>query len=238
MVYGMRSLAVLAAVCACGATTTPHRPTTGAIAGLARDHASGERIAKAELRLRADGELASSRLVISDASGQYEFPRLRPGRYSLTALFAGQPIDVEHIDVHAGDTTIVDVTFTLGLPDPVRIEFNDARAGAIDRYRPQQLAATASIIEGTVSDLGTRGAVIGAVVTATGPGDGPVASTLQTVSDDRGRYRFDAVTPGTYIVSAYYSIDGRGQLEVRRSDIHVAGAEAVIVPLWVEIAKQ
>ncbi len=61
---------------------------------------------------------------------------------------------------------------------------------------------------------------------------------LQTISDDEGRYRFDAVTPGVYAVSAYYAIGGRAQIEVRRSDIHVDGAEAVVVPLWVELAGQ
>jgi hypothetical protein len=38
-------------------------------------------------------------------------------------------------------------------------------------------------------------------------------------------------------VSAYYSISGRGQIEVRRSGIQVAAAEAVVVPLWIELAK-
>ena len=48
----------------------------------------------------------------------------------------------------------------------------------------------------------------------------------------------DLVEPGTYVVSAYYNIGGRGQIEVRRSDIEVARAEGVIVPIWVELSKQ
>jgi hypothetical protein len=38
-------------------------------------------------------------------------------------------------------------------------------------------------------------------------------------------------------VSAYYSIGGRAQIEVRRSAITVEGAEAVVVPLWIELGR-
>ena len=61
--------------------------------------------------------------------------------------------------------------------------------------------------------------------------------TLQAVSDDEGRYRFDPVSPGTYIVSAYYAVDNHGQIEVRRSDIEVPAQGGVIVPLWIETGR-
>ena len=89
-----------------------------------------------------------------------------------------------------------------------------------------------SIIEGTVNDTSTRGRVPGAVVTAV-HGE----QTEQTISDDHGRFRFDGVAPGTYSVSAYYSVGGRGQIEDRRSEIAVAGSEAVLVPLWIELGR-
>jgi len=80
----------------------------------------------------------------------------------------------------------------------------------------------------------TRERMIGAVVTAVGPrGD-----VLQTVTDKQGRYRFDAVDPGVYVISAYYNIGGRGQIEVRRSGIAVEPEQGVIVPIWVELSKQ
>jgi len=136
--------------------------------------------------------------------------------------------------VRAGDTAVVDVVFTLGHPEPVRYSFGDPRAGMIDHYHPHGLAPTASIIEGTVNDAGNHDRVVGAVVTVVGGGGG----VLQTVSDEQGRYRFERITPGVYVVSTYYSISGHGQMEIRRSDIHVAGAEAVFVPLWIESAGQ
>jgi hypothetical protein len=66
-------------------------------------------------------------------------------------------------------------------------------------------------------------------------GDDP-NKTQQTVSDDYGRFRFETL-PGTYSVSAYYSVGGRGQIEVRRSNIAVEGAEAVHVPLFIEMNR-
>jgi hypothetical protein len=229
----VRGLFVLLA--ACGAAT-PHAggARDGSIAGLARDHDSGDPIAKANIHVRADGQLAPL-TTLSSAEGIFGVDHLAPGRYSLSADFAGQQVVIEHIDVRVGAPTVVDVVFTLGQPDPVHVDFNDAKQGAIDRFRPKHHPL--ALIEGTVNDAGTRTRVAGAVVTAIGPGTGPSAPTLQAVSDDMGRYRFDPVPPGTYIVSAYYSIGGRGQFEMRRSEIEVGAAEGVIVPLWVETAK-
>ena len=89
-------------------------------------------------------------------------------------------------------------------------------------------------IEGAVTDTGNHERVPGAVVTALRAGE---AAAHQTVTDDQGRYRFDRIEPGSYTVSAYYSISGRGQFEVRRAGIAVAGGEAVVVPLIIEVAK-
>jgi hypothetical protein len=229
----VRNLA-LVVVTACGASQHVQRATGGTIAGLAHDHDSGSRIASARITIRRTGELAPH-AVLTGKDGSYALAHLPPGRYSLEASFAGQPVDVENIDVRAGEIAVVDVVFTLGRPDRVHVDFGDPKAGAIDHYRPPNLAATRAIIEGTVNDAGSHERVAGAVVTAMGAGG--VTGVLQTVSDDQGRYHFDA-TPGTYAVSAYYSIGGRGQIEVRRSDIQVDGAEAVVVPLWVELAPQ
>jgi len=228
-------LIVLAlALVACGGTQHARRPNEGAIAGVARDHDSGEVVAKAEIHVRLEGVMRD-RGATSDGKGGYQIDHLPPGRYSLSASFAGQPINIDHIDVESGKTAVVDLTFTLGKPDPIMVDFGNAKEGAIDRYHPAHHAADTGLIEGTITDSGTRERVPGAVVTAS---LGGTPEALQAVSDDQGRYRFDRVPPGTYVVSAYYSIGGRGQIEIRRSDIVVAGGEGVIVPIWVEIAKQ
>jgi hypothetical protein len=205
----------------------------GTIAGLARDHDSGDPIAHAEIRIRSLG--GEPRVTSSSDRGLYGIDQLIPGRYDLIAQFAGQPVEVRNIDVRSGETTTVDLVFTLDQPDPIRIDYADPKTAAIDRYKPRGLATSVAVIEGTVNDSATRLRVPGAVVTAIG--GGAPSRTEQTVSDEHGRYRFDAIVPGTYSVSAYYSIGGRGQIEVRRSGIAVAGAEAVVVPLWIEMAR-
>ncbi len=217
----MRILLVLLAACA--ARQAP-RPTDGSIAGLVRDKTSGEPVGAAELRL------SSGAATVSARDGHYSIEHIKPGRYSLVATYAGQPVTVNNIDVGAGAATFVDVTFTLGNPEPIVLEYTDRPLGEITRYHTKDQSA---LIEGTVTEMSTRDRVVGAVVTAVRGDD-----TLQTITDDQGRFRFDRVEPGTYSVSAYYSIGGRGQIEVRRSDIAVERAEGVIVPLSVELTKQ
>jgi hypothetical protein len=232
-------LLVLIAACSAGRqgpTTESQRVrlTTGTIAGLARDHESGDPVARAEIIVRGQGDFTGTRTTTNE-HGLYDVGALRPGKYQLSALFAGQPVEVVNIVVRAKETTYVDVMFTLGRPDPLRVDYGDPRQSAIERYKPTRISANVSVIEGTVNDVVTRERVPGAVVTAV-TWDTGVERTEQTVSDDHGRFRFE-LYPGTYQVSAYYSISGRGQVEVRRSDIQVAGAEAVIVPLWVETVR-
>lgn len=219
----MRILLVLLA--ACGAAQRA-RPTEGSIAGLVRDRGSGEPVGMAQLAL------SSGATATSAPDGLYAIDHVKPGRYTLVGRFAGQPVTIENIDVRAGAATFVDVTFTLGDPEPIVVDFGDPEQGQITRYKPRR---DVTLIEGTVSEFGTRERVVGAVVTAVG---GPRESVLQTVTDGHGRYRFDGVEPGTYAVSAYYAITGRGQIEVRRGDIRVDRDEGVIVPIWVELSKQ
>jgi uncharacterized protein (DUF2141 family) len=237
------ALVALAAV-ACGSANQPiprYRPSTGGIAGLARDQDSGDPIAKADIVVRSAAATPSAtttkpveRATTSSDRGLYDLDRLAPGRYAIAATFAGQTVDVENIDVRAGEVTMVDLVFSLSNPRNVKIDFNNpTNSTRIDRYRPSNLTDQTSRIEGTVNDLVTRRRVPGAVVFAV---DGAERSQ-QTVSDDSGRYIFDPILPGTYNVSAYYSMGGRGQIEVRRSGIEVAGAEAVFVPLWIEVQR-
>jgi hypothetical protein len=222
---------VLLLAVACGGSQRSPRPTTGTIAGITRDQDSGDPVAKAEIRITMAG--GAQLVAISTDRGTYDLDRLQPGRYDLVAEFAGQPVSVKNIEVKAGQVAMVDIVFTLGRPDPIVTDYSDIKS-KIDRYHPKNLTSTASIIEGTVNDSETHMRVPGAVVTAVA---GDVGQTQQTISDDFGRFRFDAVAPGTYSVSAYYSVSGRGQIEVRRSGIAVAGAEAVVVPLWIEMNR-
>ncbi|MBA3539665.1 MAG: carboxypeptidase regulatory-like domain-containing protein [Deltaproteobacteria bacterium] len=226
-------LAFVIGVAACGGsastTTSGQSPgaTSGAIAGLARDQDSGDPVASAEILVRAQGQLEPLRTT-SSKEGIYGFDHLASGRYTLTARYAGQPIEVVNIEVRAPELTVVDLVFTLGRVDPIRIDFTDPESSQIVRYKPKGLAPSIAAIEGTVSDTGTRDRIAGAVITLIGNDQ-----TQNTVSDAHGRYRFETM-PGVYTVTAYYSIGGQAQVEVRRSGIDAAGAEVVVVPMWIE----
>lgn len=218
----MRILLVL--LFACGATSHGARPkpTTGTIAGLVRDTKTGEGLALVELRV-------AGQAVKSNENGIYQLDNVAPGKHTLHATFADQPITIHNIEVVRGMATFVDVPFTLGEPSAIVIDWANAREDEI-----QTFTTKVPRIEGTVGDANTRARVGGAVVTAA---QGPEDETLQTVTDDHGRYRFDAVRPGTYAISAYYSIGGRAQIEVRRSDVIVEQGKGVFVPLWIDLAK-
>ena len=220
---------------ACHPTPRPAR-TTGSIIGLVRDSASGEPIALAELNLHADGELTRHARTTSTREGLYDFDHLRPGRYSITAYFAGDAVEISNITVIAGRVVPVDVAFELGRAEPLIVDYGNAKDGAIARYTPKHANPKTGLIEGTVSDSATRERVPGAVVTALG-GESET-ETRQAVTDDRGRFVFPDLPPGVYAISAYYTISRRGQIEVLRNSLDVHGGEAVIVPLWVELESQ
>lgn len=224
------ALVGVALLVGCGAPQRP-RPTTGAIAGMARDRDSGDAIAHADIRVRAHG--GATVTTTSSDDGFFDIDHLRPGTYDLVATFAGQPLEVTGIVVRAGIATAVDLVFTLGQPAPIRLDWGDLSRLQIERYHLHDGGALA-LIEGTVTDAETHERVAGAVVTMLRP---DTTAAQQTVSDDRGRFRFAQVPPGTYSVSAYYSVSGRGQIEVLRNGISVAAAEAVVVPLQVEMTR-
>ena len=227
----MRYLLLIVAACGSAQHVAPAASSEGSIVGVARDHDSGDVIAKAQIHLRPQGQILPI-ATITERSGGYGLSHLVPGNYSLTASYAGQNIDVANIVVKSGAPTVIDLTFTLGQPDPIAVDFGDPKDSEIDHYTHAH-----ALIEGTISDRASHERVAGAVITAVGPGEGQGVPTLQAVSDEQGRYRFDPVPPGVYVVSAYYSVDQHGQIEVRRSDIEVPAHEGVIVPLWVETER-
>jgi hypothetical protein len=141
MLRAMTRVLVLLAV-GCAGTPHPHHNhdrSVGMISGVARDSETGEPIAHADVRVRLEGSRAG-RDTTSAATGNYSLVRLPPGHYSLTAEFAGQPIDIAHIPVRGDETTLVDLTFTPGQPAHVRVDFGGPESGNIAHYRPSHVA--------------------------------------------------------------------------------------------------
>lgn len=197
------------------------------------DAATGDPVAMASITLTAASGTPTASLV-SNKFGLFDLENVEPGRYQIDAVFAGQPLRVRNVTITAGRMTYVDLVFTLGSVEPLEVDYGDPTQAAITRFAPRNLAPNTGLIEGTVSAFGTHERIAGAVVTAV-PNSG--ASPLQTITDDAGRYRFADVTPGVYAVSAYYSMAGRGQIEVLRSSIDISSGEGVRVPLAIELSQ-
>jgi Carboxypeptidase regulatory-like domain len=218
----MRLALIGLAACAHNATSTAPA-TTGEIAGVVRDHDSNDPVEQAIIRI-------AGREVTSDAQGAYRVAGVAPGMYTVAATFAGQPLEVAHVSVSKGHTSYVDLEFTLGRVEPLRQDW--AVLTQIERFAAKGQHAS---IEGAISEIASHQRIAGAVVTAVHDRDTDHA--LQTISDDQGRFRFDDVSPGVYVISTYYSVGGRGQIEVRRSDIQVDAGSGVRVPLWIESTR-
>jgi hypothetical protein len=224
-------LAVLAALAACHPSATAPRPQQGAIFGLVRDRGTGTELAMVDLQLRAEGQ-AAAKTVKSAEDGTYDFDPVAPGRYVLTAAFAGDLVEIRNIVVIAGRATAVDVPFQLGRLEPLYVDYGDPEDGRVSHYRLRRAAET-GVIEGTLSDVATRERVPGAVVTAALGFD--VTNNLQVVTDAQGRFRFSDVAPGTYTISAFYTVARRGHIEVQRNSLRVNAGEGLVVPMWIEL---
>ncbi|MEZ4368438.1 MAG: carboxypeptidase-like regulatory domain-containing protein [Kofleriaceae bacterium] len=226
-------LLVFAGLAACMGSRPP-RPAPGAVVGQIRDASSGADIASAAVSLTSEGADGRAYLATTDAEGRYLLAGLPGGRYRLTAEFAGRSRTVEAIAMAPGTTVGIDLTLDLaseGADPPVGLR--SLRVGEITTRQVSDLPAGQARIEGAVSDEGSFERVPGAVVTLVPIGSEAVE---QTLTDERGEFRFDGLAPGPYRVAAYYTTTGHGQIEVQRS-LELDGGVAAVVPLWIELSR-
>jgi hypothetical protein len=226
----VRAAVLLVVAAACHRGAPPPAATTGAIAGKLRDEDTGTAIASATLAIQRDGTLRPI-TVISSPEGTYELLRLAPGRYDVTATYAGVTIDVHGVVVAAGRTVDVDLDLPLGRPEARHLDFGDPREGDIHHYRLPKADTAVGVIEGTVTEASTRERVVGAVVTASSPA---MAQAAQAVTDDHGHFELTGLPPGEYSVSAYYTVARHGTIQIEHHRVPVRGGEAAVVPLFVE----
>jgi hypothetical protein len=221
------ALALVTTACTHGAPA--RAPSGGMIAGIVRDAQTGAGVGDTVIVLRRPGEIAPVQ-DRSNGDGAFMIPALPPGDYHVAAYLHQRPIGERDVQVRDGELAGVD--FTVPAIGQVGPDLNAPGAPTLWRFRAPDADPATATIEGTVADAvrGTRlrGAVV--AINRTGTYD-----TYPAIADDQGRYRVDALPPGSYDVSASYTVVRRGALEVRRNRVEVAGGETVVVPLWLEV---
>lgn len=235
MLRPMRRALVVVSLCLAGcrpgSTAGPAPATTGSIGGVVLDKLSAEPV-QAVLTAHDQQSFAldSAR---TDPTGAYRIDGLPPGTYDLVVELPGTSLQLTGIPVRAGAVTAFDIPVESGEVEVPSRPFLAVATDAITRFTPPDADPARGRLEGTVTDSVTFERVTGAVITATSPA---LDQPLSEVSDDGGRFRFGALPPGTYALSAFYQVARRGQIEVRRTAITVDGGTLVVVPMYVELS--
>ena len=147
-------------------------PQVKVIAGQARGELSGDS--------KVSGAYASGSAE-TDERGQFVIEGLPPGDYALAALIHDEPAGEVRVSLRTGD-----------------------------RYRRIQIQLGKATLEGSVTDEASGKAVVGAVVNlfsetpnwdAHDEGDTyPVLVTLESSADRQGKYRFEGLSEGNYLL--------------------------------------
>ena len=225
------------AVAGCGGVhgRAPVPVAAGTLAGVIRSADTGAGVTDVVVVVQGEG----ARTPVqdhTDAAGAYTIAGLAPGRYHVTIARDADTLGDEQVTILPGRLTGLDLVVGPwpAATDAMTPHPTVAGGAPLWRYRPTDADPRTGAVEGTVTETGQRTRLGGAVITVT-DGDGRLIA--DAVSDDSGRYRCDDLPPGTYVVSAYYTLLGRGQFEIRRSDVTIAGGDVVVVPLAIETAS-
>jgi hypothetical protein len=169
------------------------------------------------------------------ADGSYRIDDLPPGAYNLVVSLPGTSLQFTGIPVAAGRTTGFDVPVDSAAVEVPPQPYAKVETDTILVFTPTGLDPAIGRLEGVVTDIVTRERASGVVVVATSPS---APDVITTVTDDGGHFAVASVPPGTYELSAFYQVARRGQIEVRRSGVEIAGGTSVYVPIYVELSGQ
>ena len=220
-------IAPVAAACL-HAPPTPAPIREGLLAGLILRADTGGGVDDAVVEVQRPGQAALREST--SAAGSYTITGLAPGRYRVKIHRAEETLADQEVTIVAGRVTGLDLAVGAGPTQAASAEI-DVVSAPLWSYRPVDADPGSGTVLGTITEVGARTRLGGAVVSIA---DASGRLIADAVSDDSGRYRCDQVPPGTYVVSAYYTLLGRGQFEIRRSAVTITGGDVVVVPLSIE----
>lgn len=230
------TLALLALGCGGrSAPAVPAAPTTGAIAGVVKDSATGDPLSFA----RVEATEWSTRRAVPDsvttqADGTYRLDALAEGTYLIEVQYADHRIRFFTVPVHLGRTTTLDVPIDAsGLTSSASYDYVDMQRNPIATAAPvgpdrERAAPQSGGIRGSVRDQASKQFLPGAVVAATTPG---LRDAQLAIADDDGAYVLRSLPPGLYTLSVYYHLIERGNIEVRRTGVGVNVGEITVIDL-------
>lgn len=191
-------------------------PGSATLEGVVIDVASDRPVSLAGVRVYNDGgELVGE--ATTDSAGRYRIPNLAPGSYRVVVEFSSLRAEARGVTLLADRST------------PLRMQLSShAPASAGERESRVDHGAALGAIEGVVLD-GVRGEPLGgATIEVSSPS---IGDPLFTIADERGRFRVPGLAPGTYLVSVYYSLIDKGNIEIRRSGVAVERGKATRLTL-------
>lgn len=181
------------------------KPGNGTLEGVVIDVATDRPISFADVDVFAEdsGELAGQ--TTSDQAGRYTVPDLPPGSYRVVVRFSNLTTEARGVSLFADR------------PTPLRVQMSSDPGGGPLESR-EQTGNSHGSIEGVVLD-GVRGEPLGGATVEVS--SDKLTDPLFTIADEAGRFRIAGLSPDTYLVSVYYSLVDKGNIEVRRSGVVV-----------------
>ena len=226
--FVLAALTLASSGCGSAARTRPAAPAQGMLAAIVRAADTGAAVSDATIVLRRPGQPTPVAEQL-DRTGMYLIA-LPPGRYQVDVYRHTEFVGEQEVTIVAGKVSGLDFAVGAALA-PAQPIVVGAGTAPLWRFRPLDGDPRTGVIEGTVTEQRDQTRLAGAVVTVV---DNRGRLIADAVSDDQGRYRLAGIAPGTYVVTTYYTLVGRGQFEIRRGDVEVSGGDVVVVPLEIE----
>jgi hypothetical protein len=159
------------------------------LSGMVVKLAGSEPLRKAHIRLESVDDRTRSVTVVTDENGRFEFKRIDPGRYNLTAMRVGY-VSLPYGQRKAGDPGAI-LTLNPGQ------EMKDL----LFRLVPS------GVLAGRIYDEDGEalpGVTVSAMREAYSKGKRKLGMKATVQTDDLGQYRLYGLAPGRYFISAVY----------------------------------